>query len=44
MEAAPVDASKQEEWDNKNDSAHGLTGMSISKDLHFNIQGTDTPI
>ena len=29
----PTNASKKDKWDNKNDLAHGLIGISISIDL-----------
>lgn len=44
IEAIPTDASNQEKWNNKNDSACGLIGMSISIDLQFHLQGIDTPV
>ena len=34
-EAAPNDDEKQAKWENKNDQACGLIGMSISPDLRF---------
>ena len=42
-EAAPLDALKRVKWDNKNDSARGLIGMSVSRDLQFHLQGIDAP-
>lgn len=41
---AQTDDKKQVKWDNKNDSAHGLIGMSISPDLRFYLEGLDSPI
>jgi hypothetical protein len=40
-EQAPTDAKKKSKWDNKNDEACGLIGMSISLDLQFHLQGID---
>jgi hypothetical protein len=40
-EQAPTDAKKKAKWNNKNDEAHGLIGMSISPDLRFHHQGID---
>jgi hypothetical protein len=34
-ETTPTDAAKKVKWDNRNDEAHGLIGMSISSDLRF---------
>jgi hypothetical protein len=31
------DDEKKEKWDNNNDEAHGLIGMSISPDLRFHL-------
>ena len=33
MEATHTDPDKLEEWENRNDSAHGLIGLSVSPDL-----------
>jgi hypothetical protein len=41
---APNDEEKIAKWDNKNDQAHGLIGMSISPDLRFHLDGLDFPI
>ena len=41
-EAAPDEAEKQAKWENKNDQAHGLIGMSISPDLRFHLDGEDS--
>ena len=42
-EKAATDADKKAKWDNKNDEAHGLIGMSISHDLRFHLQSIDKP-
>jgi hypothetical protein len=42
-EQALNDAEKKSKWDNKNDEAHGLIGMSISTNLQFYLQGIDDP-
>jgi len=39
----PTNAAKKAKWNNKNDEAHGLIGMSISSNLLFHIQGIDDP-
>ena len=31
-------------WDNKNDKAHGLIGMSISPNLIVHLDGLDSPV
>ena len=36
------DEKKISKWDNKNDQAHGLRGMSISPDLTFHLHGLDS--
>ena len=43
-EAAPDEAEKQAKWENKNDQARGLIGMSISPDLRFHLEGEDSPV
>ena len=43
-ETAPDDEEKKAKWDNKNDQAHGLIGMSISPDLRFHLKGENTHI
>ena len=40
---APTDDDKKAKWDNKNDEARGLIGMSISPDLRYHLQGIDDP-
>ena len=42
-ETAPIDDDKKAKWDNKNDEARGLIGMSISPDLRYHLQGVDNP-
>jgi hypothetical protein len=42
-ETAPTDADKKAKWDNRNDKARGLIGMSISLDLRFHLQSIDQP-
>jgi hypothetical protein len=36
-----MDALKKSKWDSKNDEAHRLVGLSISKDLKFHLQEID---
>jgi hypothetical protein len=43
METTPTDDDKKAKWDNRNDEAHGLIGMSISHDLRYHLQGVDDP-
>jgi hypothetical protein len=40
---APTDDDKKAKWDNRNDEARGLIGMSISPDLRYHLQGIDDP-
>jgi hypothetical protein len=42
-ETTPTDDDKKAKWDNRNDEAHGLIGMSISPDLRYHLQGIDDP-
>jgi hypothetical protein len=42
-ETTPIDDDKKVKWDNRNDKAHGLIGMSISPDLRFHLQSIDQP-
>jgi hypothetical protein len=42
-EQEPTDDKNKVKWDNKNDEAHGLIGMSISPYLRFHLQGIDGP-
>jgi hypothetical protein len=42
-EIAPIDDDKKDKWDNRNDEACGLIGMSISPDLRYHLQGIDDP-
>jgi hypothetical protein len=42
-ETTPTDDDKKSKWDNRNDEAHGLIGMSISPDLRYHLQGIDDP-
>ena len=39
----PTDDDKKAKWDNRNDEACGLIGMSISPDLRYHLQGVDNP-
>ena len=41
---APDEAEKQAKWENKNDQAHGLIGMSILPELRFHLDGEDSPV
>ena len=43
-EASPDEDEKQAKWENKNDQACGLIGMSILSDLRFYLDGEDSPI
>jgi hypothetical protein len=43
IEQEPIDDEKKVKWDNKNDEASELIGMSISHDLRFHLQGIDAP-
>jgi hypothetical protein len=40
-ETSPTDVGKKSKWDNRNDEACGLIGMSISHDLRFHLQSID---
>ena len=40
-EATPTDDNKKSKWDNRNEEARGLIGMSISPDLRYHLQGID---
>jgi hypothetical protein len=42
-EIALTDDDKKAKWDNRNDEARGLIGMSISLDLRYHLQGIDDP-
>jgi hypothetical protein len=42
-ETTPTDDDKKSKWDNRNDEARGLIGMSISPNLRYNLQGIDDP-
>jgi hypothetical protein len=42
-ETTPIDVDKKVKWDNRNDKARGLMGMSISLDLRFHLQSIDKP-
>jgi hypothetical protein len=42
-EKAPTDADKKGKWDNRNDEARGLIGISISPDLRYHLQDIDDP-
>ena len=42
-ELEPTDDENKIKWENKNDEACGLIGMSISLDLTFHLQGIDGP-
>jgi hypothetical protein len=42
-ETTPIDADKKSKWDNRNDEARGLIGMSISPYLKFHLQSIDKP-
>ena len=43
LESKPTDEDKMAKWENKQDKARGLIGMSIAQDLRFHIQEIDTP-
>jgi hypothetical protein len=40
-ETAPDEDEKKAKWENKNDQARGLIGMSISPDLRFHLDGKE---
>ena len=42
-EKTPTDADKKSKWDNRNDEACGLIGISISPDLRYHLQDIDDP-
>jgi hypothetical protein len=42
-ETTPTNVDKKAKWDNRNDEARGLIGMSISPDLRFHLQSIDKP-
>jgi hypothetical protein len=42
-ETAPTDDDNKAKWNNRNDEARGLIGMSISPDLRYHLQGVDDP-
>ena len=43
MESPPNDPEKLAKWESRNDSAHGLIGLSVSPDLQFHLQGIHAP-
>jgi hypothetical protein len=43
-EVALDDDENKSKWENKNDQAHGLIGMSISPDLIFHLDGEDSSV
>ena len=43
QETKPSDDDKVAKWENKQDQARGLIGMSIAQDLRFHILDIDTP-
>ena len=43
QEKKPKDEDKVDKWENRQDQASGLIGMSISLDLRFHIAELDTP-
>ena len=43
LETKPSDDDKVAKWENKQDQAWGLIGMSIAQDLRFHILDIDTP-
>ena len=43
-EVALDEDEKQAKWENKNDQACALIGMSISPDLRFHLDGEDSPV
>ena len=42
--SAPDEDEQKAKWENKNDQARGLIGMSISLDLRFHLDGEDSPV
>jgi hypothetical protein len=42
-EKAPNDVDKKSKWDNRNDEARGIIGISISPDLRYHLQDIDDP-
>jgi hypothetical protein len=42
-ETTPTDDDKKDKWDNRNDEALELIGMSISPYLRYHLQGIDDP-
>jgi hypothetical protein len=42
-EKAPTDADKKSKWDNRNDEACGLIGISISPNLRYHLEDIDDP-
>ena len=43
QETKPKNEDKAARWENRQDQARGLIGMSISPDLRFHIAELDTP-
>jgi hypothetical protein len=43
-EKAPTGVDKKAKWDNRNDEARGLIGISISPDLRYHLQDIDDPV
>ena len=43
-ETALDEDEKKAKWENKNDQAHHLIGMSILPDLRFHLDGEDSPV
>ena len=44
IETSPYEDENKAKWQNKNDQAHGLIGMSISPELRFHLDGEDSPV
>jgi hypothetical protein len=42
-EKGPTDADKKYKWDNRNDEARGLIGISISPNLRYHLRDIDDP-
>ena len=40
----PDDNENKPNWENKNDQARGIIGMSISRYLRFHLKGEDSPV
>ena len=43
LESKPIDGDKKAKWENKQDQARGLIGMSIAQDIRFHMKEIESP-